>query len=134
MNNITQPAAWRDEDAIAQPGQALSEAELAHLLALANGNTPNAITRMHGTSATDQRRIESGLRAKLGAVSKPHMIARAFVLNVLLPRALIVFLAIATLGASQHTDAIAQRPARRPRTSVSAARLVRNNRSSGSPS
>ena len=37
---------WRDDDALAQPGQALSAQELAHLTALANGNAPSAITAM----------------------------------------------------------------------------------------
>jgi DNA-binding CsgD family transcriptional regulator len=74
-NEQRQP--WRDDDALTQPGQALSAQELAHLKALANGNAPSAITAINGTSRAQQQQLESTLRAKLGAVSKPHIITRA---------------------------------------------------------
>lgn len=132
MNNATQQCQqWQDDDVIGLPGQHLTPEEIAHLVALANGNTPSQITIMHGTSRGTQRDIESSLKAKLGALSKPHLVTRAFVLRVIAPRALMVLLAIATLGATHNPDAIAQRAPRRPQSSVSVARLVRTNRSSG---
>lgn len=121
---------WRDDDVIGHPGQALTPQEIAHLVALANGNAPSAITAAHGTSRVEQQQLESTLRAKLGAISKAHLITRAFVLNVLLPRCLTVLLIVTTLGTATHQDAIAQRLPRRPTQSVSA-RLVRNQRSAG---
>lgn len=130
MNNAR--TLWRDDDVIGHPGQQLTPQEIAHLVAIANGNTPSAITAEHGTSRAHQQQIESGLRAKLGAESKPHMIARAFVLHVLIPRALVVALMLATLGASNTPDAMAQRLPRRGRNTVSAVRVVRSSASSAS--
>ena len=97
-----------------QPGQALSEQELAHLLALANGNAPSAIAAINGTSRAQQQQLESSLRAKLGAFSKAHIITRAFVLGVLYLAASTVLLIVATLGNGAQQDAIAQRLPRRP--------------------
>ena len=57
MNNAL---TWRDDDALAQPGQALSAQELAHLKALANGNAPSAITAINGTSRAQQQQLEAG--------------------------------------------------------------------------
>jgi DNA-binding CsgD family transcriptional regulator len=126
---MTNTTPWRDDDALAQPGQALSDQELAHLLALANGNAPSAITAINGTSRAQQQQLESSLRAKLGAFSKAHLITRAFVLGVLLPRCLTVLLIVATLGNGAQQDAIAQRLPRRP-TQTASARLMRTQRGS----
>lgn len=126
-NQATQRQQWRDDDVIAIPGQALSPAEIAHLEALANGNAPAAITAIHGTSRTEQQRLESGLRAKLGAFSKPHMIARAFVLGVLGPRALCLLLAALSINVSPG-DLMATRAPRPTRSPVSSHRQVRSQR------
>lgn len=128
MNNALSRQPWRDDDAIAQPGQSLSQQELAHLVALANGNAPSVITAIHGTSRLQQQQLESSLRAKLGASSKAHLITRAFVLQVLLPRCLCALLAISLLATATHNDTLTPRPAR---PSASVARLVRHHRHGG---
>ncbi len=124
-NGQRQP--WRDDDALAQPGQALSEQELVHLLALANGNAPSAITAINGTSRAQQQQLESSLRAKLGAFSKAHIITRAFVLGVLMPRALCLLLAALSINASPG-DLMATRAPRPSRSPVSSMRNVRSHR------
>lgn len=124
-NEQRQP--WRDDDALTQPGQALSAQELAHLKALANGNAPSAITAINGTSRAQQQQLESTLRAKLGAVSKPHIITRAFVLGVLMPRALCLLLAALSINASPG-DLTATRAPRPSRSPVSSQRNVRSHR------
>lgn len=122
---MTNTAPWRDDDALAQPGQALSAQELAHLKALANGNAPSAITAMNGTSRAQQQQLESSLRAKLGAFSKAHLITRAFVLGVLVPRCLCALLSLSLIAATGLQD----QPAHRlTRGSASIVRLVRQHR------
>lgn len=128
---MSNPAPWRDDDAIALPGQQLTDAELQHLAALANGNGPEAITQMTGASRREQRELESSLRAKLAAFSKAHLITRAFVLGVLSSRALLVLLMLASLA--QVTQDTAQRAPRRPRSSISAGRLASASRSKSGP-
>ena len=91
--------------------------------------SPSAIPAMTGTSRAQQQQLESSLRAKLGAFSKAHLITRAFVLGVLLPRCLTVLLIVATLGNGAQQDAIAQRLPRRP-TQTASARLMRTQRGS----
>ena len=118
---------WRDDDALAQPGQALSAQELAHLTALANGIAPSAITAINGTSRIEQQQLESTLRAKLGAFSKAHLITRAFVLGVLVPRALCLLLAALSINASPG-DLMATRAPRPSRSPVSSQRNVRSHR------
>lgn len=128
MNNTAHAQPWRDDDVIGMPGQALTPEEIAHLVALANGNTPNHITAMHGTSRGAQQDLESSLRAKLGALSKPHLIARAFVLGVIAPRALCLLLAALSIHASPG-DLMMTRAPRPSRTPVSSQRNVRSHAS-----
>ncbi|UYV20942.1 hypothetical protein K1Y77_17125 (plasmid) [Halomonas qaidamensis] len=127
MNNTAPRQQWRDDDVIGHPSQHLTPQEIAHLVALANGNAPSAITVMHGTSRTEQQQLERGLRAKLGAQSKPHMITRAFVLGVLLPRALCLMLAALSINASPG-DLMAIRAPKPSRSPVSSQRNVRSHR------
>lgn len=128
MNNATQRQPWQDDDVIGLPGQALTPEEIAHLVALANGNTPSHITIMHGTSRGAQQDIESSLKAKLGALSKPHMITRAFVLGVIAPRALCLLLAALSLQASPG-DLMATRAPRPTRSPVTSQRNIRSSAS-----
>lgn len=125
MNNATQRQPWRDDDVIGHPGQALTPEEIAHLVALANGNAPSAITVMHGTSRAAQQDLESSLRAKLAAFSKTHIIARAFVLGVIAPRALCLLLAALSINASPG-DLMMTRTPRPSRTPVTSQRNVRS--------
>jgi DNA-binding CsgD family transcriptional regulator len=125
MNNATQRPQWQDEDVIGHPGQHLTPEEIAHLVALANGNTPSAITQMHGTSRGAQQDLESSLKAKLGALSKPHLITRAFVLSVIAPRALCLLLAALSINASPGDITMTRTP-RPSRTPVTSSRNVRS--------
>lgn len=127
MNNA-QRQPWRDDDVIGHPGQNLTPEEIAHLVALANGNTPSAITAMRGTSRAAQQDLESSLRAKLGAASKPHMIARAFVLAVIVPRALCLLLAALSINATPG-DLMLTRTPRPTRSPVTSSRNVRSHAS-----
>jgi DNA-binding CsgD family transcriptional regulator len=115
----------RTDDVIAQPGQNLTELELTVLEALANGNSPSAIAAATQNSPAIIRAAELNARDKLGAVTHPHMIARGFVLGVLLPRALCLLVAL--MAAGEHTSA--QRT-RMPRNSRAPSSLVRLTRSS----
>lgn len=123
--NAHQRQQWRDDDVIGLPGQALTPEEIAHLVALANGNAPSHITTLHGTSRAAQQEIESSLRAKLGALTKPHIIARAFVLGVIAPRALCLLLAALSIHANPG-DLMITRTPRPSRTPVSSQRNVRS--------
>lgn len=72
--------------------QSLTETELQILVALADGKTDNQIENELGTDVTIASRP---IFAKLGAKTKPHMISRAFLLRVLIPRALSALLCLA---------------------------------------
>lgn len=90
------------EEVVGMPGQALSLTELRVLVGMADGENPNTISAAIGADKNDLRYIESNIKAKLGAKTQPHMIARGFTLGVLMPRALC--LALALLAATEHTD------------------------------
>lgn len=113
----------RTDDVIAQPGQGLTALELAVLEGLANGNSPAQIASATGTDPGVIRTAELNARDKLGAKTHPHMIARGFVLGVLLPRALCLLAAI--MAAGEHNPA--QR-IRMPSNSRAPATLVRSTR------
>lgn len=105
------PATLRDDDVIAVPGQCLTALELKVLEGLANGNSPTAIAAAAGTSPGIIREAELNARDKLGAKTHPHMIARGFVLGVLLPRALCLLVLFMAAGDFHPTQR-----ARLPRT------------------
>lgn len=86
------------DDVIAQPGQNLTELERAVLCGLANGKPPSAISAELHQSAGVIRIAELDARAKLGAKTQAHMIARGFVLGVLLPRALCLLVVLMAAG------------------------------------
>jgi DNA-binding CsgD family transcriptional regulator len=115
----------RTDDVIAQPGQNLTPLELAVLEGLANGNSPAAIAAATGSSPATIRTAELNARDKLGAKTHPHMIARGFILGVLLPRALCLLVAL--MAAGEHNPA--QR-LRMPRNGRAPTTLVRNARAS----
>ena len=71
--------------------QSLSEKELQILVALADGKTDSEIENELDTDVTIASRP---IFAKLGARSKTHMMSRAFLLGVLLPRALSALLCL----------------------------------------
>lgn len=116
-------------DVIAQRGQNLTDDEALVLGMLADGRKPTEIAQaIHGDRFT-LRAIESALHAKLGSVSKPHMIGRGFVLQVLAPRALCLMLAILSTGV-HIGDHAANRAPRRTRAPITAMRTQRSSRSS----
>lgn len=112
------------EDVIGRPGQMLSTAELRVLVGLADGETPNSIGQTIGVDKQVFRHLEATIKAKLGAKTHPHMIARGFTLGVLIPRALCVLLAFLSAAESHH-DAFRTRSQRRSRTPLTANRVVR---------
>lgn len=112
------------EDVIGRPGQALSHAELRVLVGLADGETPNAIGALISADKNTFRLLESTIKAKLGAKTHPHMIARAFTLGVLIPRALCLLLSV--LCATEQTDDGNRNQTRRNSRSAPASRLARN--------
>lgn len=86
------------EDVMTQPGQNLTALELEVLGDLANGYSPSEISRRTQQPASIVRAAEINARAKLGAKTHPHMIARGFVLGVLLPRALCLLVLFMAAG------------------------------------
>lgn len=120
-------AQYRDDDVIGQPGQSLTAGELAVLVGLANGNAPAAVASATQLDALAVRDLEMSARRKLGATTQPHMIARGFVLGVLLPRALCALIAASCVTISDH-NSNRHRSTSRARTPST---LARNTRSSG---
>ncbi|WP_163836918.1 helix-turn-helix domain-containing protein [Spartinivicinus ruber] len=72
--------------------QSLTETELQILVALADGKTDSQVEKELSTDITIASRP---IFAKLGAKTKTHMMSRAFLLGVLLPRALSALLCLA---------------------------------------
>lgn len=118
------------EDVIGRPGQMLSGAELRLLVGLADGETPNQIGQVIGADKNTFRHLEASIKAKLGAKTHPHMIARGFTLGVLFPRALCMLLAFLS-AADDHHDAMRNRSQRRSRSPVSSERVARARPSGG---
>jgi DNA-binding CsgD family transcriptional regulator len=112
------------EDVIGRPGQALSNAELRVLVGLADGDSPSTIGALIGVDQSSFRLLESNIKAKLGAKTHPHMIARAFTLGVLIPRALCLLLSV--LCATEHVDDGNRNQTRRGGRTAPASRLARN--------
>ena len=118
-------------DVVCVPGQNLTDQERRVLFGLADGETPSEIRKAINADSSEILLIESAIRAKLGATSKPHMIARGFVLGVLLPRALCLLLASsAVIGGTD--DLMRHRTPRTARSSHHSARLARTNMRGGS--
>lgn len=112
------------EDVIGLSGQQLTAPELRVLVGLADGETPSQISQAVQVPASSLRHIEASIQAKLGAKTKPHMIARGFTLGVLIPRALCLMLAIlATFEVDD--DALRVRRPYRTKTGTSYVRVIR---------
>lgn len=111
------------EDVIGRPGQALNDTELRVLVGLADGETPNTIGAMLGVDSNSFRLLERNIKAKLGAKTHPHMIARAFTLGVLIPRALCLLLSV--LCATEHVDDGNRNQTRRGGRTAPTSRLAR---------
>lgn len=112
------------EDVVGVPGQALTWRELRVLVGLADGENPNTIAAAISSDKIAIRYIEASIKAKLGAKTHPHMIARGFTLGVLFPRALCVLLALACVAESDF-DAVRNRTPSRSRAPSSLTRLTR---------
>lgn len=80
------------QEVIGIQSQSLTEKELQILVALADGKTDRQIETELNTNVTIASRP---IFAKLGAKTKSHMISRAFLLGVILPRALSALLCLA---------------------------------------
>lgn len=116
--------ALNTDDVIGQPGQNLSDLELGVLVAMANGNALNAIQSATQTDSATLRMVELQVRAKLGAKTPAHMVARGFVLGVLLPRALCALLATSCIVANDHNSNRNRTP-NRSRVPTSITRMTR---------
>jgi hypothetical protein len=114
----------KNDDVIGTPGQNLSELELDVLVAMANGNPLNAIQTATHTDSATLRMVEMQVRAKLGAKTPGHMVARGFILGVLLPRALCALLATSCAVANDHNSNRNRTPTR-SRIPASLTRLTR---------
>lgn len=112
------------EDVVGLPGQNLTQDELLVLTGLANGDSPNKIGATLQVDTSTMRHIEASIKAKLGAKTHPHMIARGFTLGVLFSRALCLFLAIVSV-AEHPGDTMRTRGGRRSRTAPTSTRVVR---------
>lgn len=117
-------------DIIGQRAQNLTDPELNVLVALADGKTPSQIQNQLNIDGQQLRDHESQIRAKLGASSKPHMISRAFVLGVLMPRALCFMLAVTTAFTSTDDGMRLRRPSQ-VRSTRQITRIVRTGRTGG---
>lgn len=106
------------EDVIGIPSQNLTHTELRVLVGYAEGLAPSAIATSISAGSAALRSIEANIRAKLGARTQPHMIARAFTLGVLIPRALCLLLAAINALEGTH-DALRTRNTRRSRSTPS---------------
>lgn len=112
------------EEVVGLPGQNLTQDELLVLTGLANGDSPNKIGADLKVDTLTVRHIELSIKAKLGAKTHPHMIARGFTLGVLFSRALCLFLAV--ISAAEHPgDTMRTRSGRRSRTVPASTRVVR---------
>lgn len=122
------------DDVIGVPGQNLTPCEMVVLVGLANGNSPNDIGTALQADTLTIRSIESSIKAKLGAKTHPHMIARGFTLGVLFSRALCIFLALVSAVESQD-EGSRNRSSRRARNSVAHTRVIRtaSGSSNGAP-
>ncbi|MEV1692781.1 hypothetical protein ABZR27_29520 [Pseudomonas aeruginosa] len=112
------------EEVIGIPGQALTAAELRVLVGLADGESPNTIGAAIHADKIALRYLEANIKAKLGARTHPHMIARGFTLGVLMPRALCLLLAM-TFAVENDGDSLRNRTSRRGRSPSTYSRVVR---------
>lgn len=94
----------KGEDVIGTPGQNLTKDELTLLVHHADGTQPDCLADALGTSSSHIRQLESSLRAKLGAKTKPHMVGRGFVLGVLMTRALCLLLTVASVNTALNGE------------------------------
>lgn len=113
-----------NDDVLGQPGQNLSPLELGVLVAMANGNSQRDIQEATQTDSATLRMIELQVRAKLGAKTPGHMVARGFTLGVLIPRALCMLLSI--LCTTEHADDGNRNQTRRNSRTAPASRLARS--------
>jgi len=112
------------EEVIGRLSQALNDTELRVLVGLADGESPNTIGTMLGVDSSGFRLLERTIKAKLGAKTHPHMIARAFTLGVLIPRALCLLLSV--LCATEHVDDGNRNQTRRGGRTAPASRVARS--------
>lgn len=114
----------KTDDVLVVPGQNLTPLQCTVLGAIANGNNQAAILQATQLDAPSLRLLELEMRDKLGAKTPGHMVARGFVLGVLLPRALCMMVATCCALASDHNSNRNRSPLR-SRVPVSLARLAR---------
>lgn len=112
------------DEVIGVPGQALTWRELRVLVGLADGENPNTIADAISADKVAVRYIEASIKAKLGAKTHPHMIARGFTLGVLFPRALCVLLAF-LCTAETDLDTLRNRSPRNSRAPSTFSRIAR---------
>ncbi|MNT74517.1 hypothetical protein D3C72_2133420 [compost metagenome] len=97
---------------------------------MANGNNQAAILQATNLDAASLRMAELEIRDKLGAKTPGHMVARGFVLGVLLPRALCAILATCCVLANDHSSN-RNRNTERSRVPESLARITRSGSNNG---
>lgn len=118
------------DDVIAVPGQNLTALQCDILAAMANGNNQAAIMRATQLDAVGLRMAELEIRDKLGAKTPGHMVARGFILGVLLPRALCMVLVTCCALANDHNSNRSRNPMR-SRVPETLARITRAASSNG---
>lgn len=118
------------EEVVGVPGQNLTRNELYVLVGLADGVPPSVIGEQIQADKLTVRHLEASIKAKLGAKTHPHMIARGFTLGVLLPRALCLLLAVLSVAQGDF-DGMRNRSPRNTRAPSAHARMVRAGRSGG---
>lgn len=118
------------EDVVGIPGQNLTQTELRVIVGLANGKAPSVIGAEVQADTLSMRHLEASIKAKLGAKTHPHMIARGFTLGVLFPRALCMLLAVLSAAENDH-DAFRTRSQRRSRTPITYTRITRTSATGG---
>lgn len=116
--------AWINDDVMGRPGQNLSPLELGVLVAMANGNSQRDIQEATQTDSATLRMVEFQVRAKLGAKTPAHMIARAFILGVLIPRELCLLLSL--LCATEHAGDANRNQTQRNGRAAPSSRLARD--------
>lgn len=85
------------QEVVGYPGQNLDRRELRYLVGLADGEPCATTAQAIGVTPEEIPFVEAGIRGKLGARNKAHMLTRAFTLGVLKARALMVFAFLAAV-------------------------------------
>jgi DNA-binding CsgD family transcriptional regulator len=121
----------KGKDVIAHPGHQLNTQELTVLVGLADGQTAGDIATAAGIHRDQIRFVETRINQKLNAKNKTHAISRAFLLGVLAPRLLCLFLCVLSCIQSGGDDFMRLRRPNRTNHRPQTTRLVKSQRAGG---